>query len=793
MSSPVLRHPAYGVLRKAIVEKTGPLVLVVGSGLSTPAKLPNWAGLRKIVEHQLDELEYSNNQTGTPYDKGLFAEAHDAVDYWLFFKHAKKALTPATFKEIIRSSLDGSNKPIPPGYTKLLQLKPKGLVTLNLDRFAANAMAAARPGVPVAPIYGTELTRKWALLNDETPFLVYLHGSIDDSQTWVLDQDELKSITGTQAHGLFLSNLYLQNTVLFVGLSADDVALSAPLLTLRRSGFEPSKLFWLTTRQDLNTQKWAESNNIQILPYAVKSDDDHNDVINEIVEDIGGYRSLDEKKPDPLVGKIRIFPVPENNDGPDIVANLPPEAARKVLSNLISKRLQANPAQDIYDRFMSFVREYDYPIQTRAFYRSASANNFFDYKLNFPEMGIGNFGTVYQATSPSGSIVAVKVMHNNILMNEEMLGGFRRGSKSMQILTKNRVENVAHIIESFEMPPTIVMEFISGNSLSEIFDELKNTSWSSKVNMIRDVSVIVDNCHKLVDSVLHRDLKPSNVMIEGYDYSDHTYSRVVVLDFDMSWHKGSSEKDVVFESRDDFGYLSPEQTDPAGGAQSRSAKVDSYGLGMTAYAMFGGKHPIPNVPLDPRWADMVAKAAKQNYFGEWKCLPSLLSRAIYEATKVDHAERLEFSSLRNRFEKIATAANANQSIVPMDIAAEEVLCRVSGSRPYDWSDIADAGASHSVNGSTVKVWVDHDKSKILVSIEYVATGAQNYQNRDTLLADCRTFFAKELSVDEYYIQDISQRAGYLFVQFSLGGLQTLGSVEKTVALIQGGLKFINRI
>lgn len=793
MSPPVLRHPAYGVLRKAIVEETGPLVLVVGSGLSMPAELPNWAGLRKIVEHQLDELEYSNNQTGTPYDKGLFKEAHEANDYWLFFKHAKKALTPATFRAIIRSNLDSGSKPTPPGYTNLLKLKPKGLVTLNLDRFAANAMAAARPGVPVAPIYGTELTKKWALLNDETPFLVYLHGSIDDSQTWVLDQDELRAIAGTQAHGLFLSNLYLQNTVLFVGLSADDIALSAPLLTLRRNGFDPPKLFWLTTRQDLTTQKWADSNSIQLLPYSVRVGEDHIAIINEIVEDISRYRSLDEKRPDPLVGKVRLFQVPENNDGPDIVADLPPEAARKVLSNLIFKKLQESTTENIYSRFMDFVLEYDYPIQTRAFYRSPTANTFFDYKLNFPEMGIGNFGTVYQATSPSGTIVALKVMHNNILMNEEMLGGFRRGSKSMQILTKNSVKNVARIIESFEMPPTIVMEFVSGNSLSEIFDELKNTSWSSKANMVKDISVIVDNCHKLVDSVLHRDLKPSNVMIEDYDYSDYSYSRVVVLDFDMSWHKGSSEKDVVFESRDDFGYLSPEQTDPAGGAQSRSAKVDSYGLGMTAYAMFGGKHPIPNVPLDPRWANMVMKAAKQNYHGDWKCLPNLLSRAIYEATKVEHAERLEFSSLRSRFEKIASAANANQSIVPMDIAAEEILCRVAGTRPYDWDDIADSGVSYSVNGSTLKTWFDHNKTKIVISIEYTSTGAQNYQNRDTLLADCRSYFLRELSADGYLIQDASLKAGYLFVQFSVSGYQTLASVERTVGLIEGGLRFINRM
>jgi serine/threonine protein kinase len=620
-----------------------------------------------------------------------------------------------------------------------------------------------------------------------------MHGIVDDSQTWVLDQDELASITATQAHALFLSTLYLNNTVLFVGVSADDIALSGPLLTLNRSGFEPAKLFWLTTRQDLETQKWASENNIQLIPYVATEGADHEATIREVVEDISSFRSVDERKPEPLAGAVRMFFGASESEAPDEVANFVPEQARKALSNAIAKRLRGAPAGQVYEQFMTFVKEYDYPIQTRAFYRSPAANLFFDYKLKFPPMGTGNFGTVYQAEGPSGEIVAVKVMHNNILLDQEMLGGFRRGSKSMSILTHNNVKNVARLIESFEMPPTIVMEYISGNSLSEIFDSVVSATWSAKVNILRDISIVVDSCHKLPDSVLHRDLKPSNVMVEGFDYTDNSYSRVVVLDFDMSWHKGSSEKDVVFESRDDFGYLSPEQTDPSGGTQSRSARVDSYGLGMTAFAIFGGKHPIPNAPLDPRWPDLVAKATKAHYHGDWTCLPNLLSRAVVGATEVEQAARLEFSSLRGRLEKVAAAASGFNAIVSMDLAAEEILCRVSGTRPYEWDDISDSGSSHSVSGATMRTWVDHDKTRISVSVEYVASGAQNYHNRDTLLADCRSYLARELGMLGYSVSDISQRAGYLFVQFSIAGAHTLKTVAAAVDLVEGGLRFINRI
>lgn len=184
---------------------------------------------------------------------------------------------------------------------------------------------------------------------------------------------------------------------------------------------------------------------------------------------------------------------------------------------------------------MQFSERYNFAIQTKSFYRhnAHGENVFFDYELNFPPLGTGNFGTVYQAKAKDGSFCAVKIMHSNIMHTQEMLGGFRRGSSSMRILSQHRVDGIVPIIESFEMPPTIVMEHVPGNSIEELFSIVLSISWETRVNILYDVSNIVDKCHKLPEMVLHRDIKPSNIMIRGLDWTDYTYEKVVVLDFDM--------------------------------------------------------------------------------------------------------------------------------------------------------------------------------------------------------------------------------------------------------------------
>ena len=563
-----IQHPAYQHLRKAISEHVAPLVFIVGSGLSHSHGYPNWKELRTTLEVALRKKKNAELDADPKFLSSEIDEAISLSDYWDFFKAAKSCLTRPTYNQIIRDNLgvstshfaDESNS----GLHQLMKLRPKGVVTLNLDPLAGNVFSELTPGSMVIPIYGFEMNRRWNLITDEKRFLVYLHGHVSSPDTWVLGRDELDALVAQPAHNLFLSSLFANNIVLFIGVSADDIALAAPLMRLKSSGIDVNRVFWFTSRTDAATREWAKLSSVQTIPYSASTDEAHADALRTLVDDIAEFRSKDTKilppsteMPTDILAVQKILP--------DDLANKKPEYIRQFLAQYVAQELSVVDEDQKYDRFSELVSEYDYPIQTRSFYRSSKGENkrFFGCDLTFPPLGMGNFGTVYHGRDINNSDVAVKIMHSHILQTPEMIGGFRRGSRSMRILAEKKISGVAHILETFEMPPTIIMGFVQGNSLEDLFSIANSIPWITKVSIINRAAHIVNSCHSTEEIVLHRDLKPSNVMVSGLDYATYEFDGVTILDFDMSWHKGSREKDVVFESRDDFGYLAPEQTDPS--------------------------------------------------------------------------------------------------------------------------------------------------------------------------------------------------------------------------------------
>lgn len=80
------------------------------------------------------------------------------------------------------------------------------------------------------------------------------------------------------------------------------------------------------------------------------------------------------------------------------------------------------------------------------------------------------------------------------------------------------------------------------------------------------------------EQILHRDLKPENIMLENcfsaQDFSDASdVPAVKVLDFDLSRHRGPTEKTVTFGAIS-LGFMTPGQVDvTADRSLSRSTAV----------------------------------------------------------------------------------------------------------------------------------------------------------------------------------------------------------------------------
>jgi hypothetical protein len=467
------------------------------------------------------------------------------------------------------------------------------------------------------------------------------------------------------------------------------------------------------------------------------------------VEDCIGFKSIDSPEP-PLVGSSELLPREEETESldPDELAQRQPDEIRRAIAARLDESLRDDADQrSSFDKYRTFCSDYDFAVH-RAFYRGKADKyrDWFGYKLQFPALGRGNFGEVYSAEAPDGEVVAIKIMHESIFGNDDMLGGFRRGVRSMRIVTDNKLAGMVPIKASFELPPTIIMPFVSGHSLQEALAIRPDLDWLSRLKIGLQIGQIVGRGHALPQTILHRDLKPSNVMITNLEYSGKFDPNVVVLDFDMSWHKGSREKDVVFESRDDFGFLAPEQTDPSNRYAARSTRVDSYGFGMTLYYLFGQEAPRPNEALSDQWLRRAVKAAERGFSGRWRSAPVRLGRLIVQLTEIDQNLRMDFATATHNVEALHSALTDERAVDNPEIWAEEVLSQVLDANTYEWSDATGRGVFDSPTGVSVECAGNYRNASVVIIFRYADRGMRERSHLVRYLAPAAAAAQNELRI-----------------------------------------------
>jgi eukaryotic-like serine/threonine-protein kinase len=87
------------------------------------------------------------------------------------------------------------------------------------------------------------------------------------------------------------------------------------------------------------------------------------------------------------------------------------------------------------------------------------------------EIGVGAFGRVFRARrGDTGEEVALKLLHETILQKPEMLESFRRGVRSMRILSENGVQGMVPYVDASEIPAFAVMDLVRGPDLKNAVD-----------------------------------------------------------------------------------------------------------------------------------------------------------------------------------------------------------------------------------------------------------------------------------------------------------------------------------
>jgi serine/threonine protein kinase/WD40 repeat protein len=197
------------------------------------------------------------------------------------------------------------------------------------------------------------------------------------------------------------------------------------------------------------------------------------------------------------------------------------------------------------------------------------------------ELGRGAMGTVYKARDPRlDRLVAVKMMSEELLIEEEMRGRFQREAKSAANLQHPNIVTIFDFGElEGEGSPYIVMELLEGMSLAQLMEEKKPERLEDRVNVITQICRGLDYAHKR--GVIHRDVKPGNIQVLPSGTAK-------VLDFGIALGEGSTIKTKTGLVMGTPNYMAPEQIS----SEVVDHRADMWAVGVILYELLSGERPF---------------------------------------------------------------------------------------------------------------------------------------------------------------------------------------------------------
>lgn len=712
-------------LREIIAQKTRQVVVFVGAGLSAqqPANLPVWPQLRQSL---LDDAR-AKAETLDPNEKkkreSLIQVAEDEENFWRSFSLLKTALGETSYTQNIRrafSKADDCNPP--PIYTSLWRLGITGMITVNIDRFAGRAFADAFQGGALSEFNGFEVGNYIHTFQAGKAFVANLHGTLQNDSSWVFTSEDLNRLQNASLKHFF-SLCFSSRVMLFVGVSADDFAIADHLRRLREQGIRFGAHYWITHRNDRDTDAFAEANGLIRIVYSKSAGNHPHSELNEFVEDIQRYISHDP--PAPIVIPDAKPALDSNISEPESLNSRSSEEIRSVLNQEALRILQKGNGECEKD-YELFTQKYDECIYRAWHITHRPPNNlFFGYRI-VEHISRGSFGNVYKAIAPDGTQVAIKVLHENVRDNRLMLDGFRRGVHAMQILARRNISGIVSYKKSWEIPACTVMDYVDGYSLEQAVEARFVTSWTTKMFISLQLITILQDAHSIPEHVLHRDVRPPNIMLRNFQSPDDDGDwEVVMLDFDLCWHKEASGNSVDPDSIT-IAYHAPEQFKDTEKASRRSALVDSFGIGMTLFFLMCGSHPQPYiVQNDEAWiTELKWKIAKLSS-PIWRSLPNRLARLIYWATRHDQQSRWDLTKIYGELARLANCLTASQSHDP-ELIAEEIAARSERMLDYDWNPDHSKACVVTLTGFEFSMWGNEGARKIEGSISWSNQGDRDY-------------------------------------------------------------------
>ena len=142
-------------------------------------------------------------------------------------------------------------------------------------------------------------------------------------------------------------------------------------------------------------------------------------------------------------------------------------------------------------------------------------------------LGVGGMAVVYKARdNVEDRIVAIKILKEEFVSNEEFVRRFKNESKAIAVLSHPNIVKVYDV--SFgDLIQYIVMEYIDGITLKEYIERQGSLRWKDAVYFTLQILKGLQHAHD--KGIVHRDIKPQNIMVLADGTIKVTDSALLVL------------------------------------------------------------------------------------------------------------------------------------------------------------------------------------------------------------------------------------------------------------------------
>lgn len=194
-------------------------------------------------------------------------------------------------------------------------------------------------------------------------------------------------------------------------------------------------------------------------------------------------------------------------------------------------------------------------------------------------IGVGGMANVYRCNDTvDDREVAIKILKDEYLNNEEFIRRFKNESKAIAMLSHPNIVKVYDV--SFgDMIQYIVMEYIDGITLKEYIDMQGVIEWKDALHLTTQILKALQHAHEC--GIVHRDIKPQNIML----LQDGT---IKVTDFGIARFSDKATRTMTEQAIGSVHYIAPEQAR----GEVTDGKTDIYSVGVMFYEMLTGKLPF---------------------------------------------------------------------------------------------------------------------------------------------------------------------------------------------------------